>query len=189
MILRPRSLTALLLPAALAAGCSGSSKISDVTEPARPPVSDTAVDSGADPDTLPPDPTPFTLTVAGAYSADLTFDQPTCQALDGAPNFRAFWRNAAREHVFVLVADVLGVYAGPGTYDQTMGHVDVKLQEEAGGSLAYFASGEGDTVSIEVENVTDTQAWGSITVSGLQGDPGAITVSPQPIPIWCPELD
>lgn len=162
----------------------------DFGKPVEPDTGGQVIDdSGADPNVLPPDPTPFTITVAGAYSADLVFDQPTCQALDGAANFRAFWRNAAREHVFVLVADVLGVYAGPGTYDQTMGHVDVKLQEEAGGSLAYFASGEGDDVAITVDNVTDTQAWGSITVSGLQGDSGAITLTPQPIPIWCPELD
>ena len=189
----PSPAATLLLPAlfgAFGVGCTGAT-VDDSASPAGDADADTDADTDTDSavDTLPPDPSPFTLTVSGHYDAQLSFDQPSCQALDGAPNFRAFWRNAAREHVFVLVADILGVYAGPGTYDETMGHVTVKLQEEAGGSLEYFYTGEGDTVLINLEGVTETEAWGDITVSGMQGDAGAISIMPQPIPIWCPALD
>lgn len=190
---RPSPAAQMLLSAflcALGAGCTGTKAGDSVGADADADAdTDTDTDTDSAVDTLPPDPSPFTLTVSGAYDAQLTFDQPSCQALDGAPNFRAFWRNAAKEHVFVLVADILGVYAGPGSYDETMGRVAVKLQEEAGGSLAYFYTGEGDTVLITLEAVTDTEAWGDITVSGMQGDQGAISITPQPIPIWCPALD
>lgn len=139
---------------------------------------------------LPPDPRPLVLHVTGAYNGTLTFDAPTCSWYDGVPNFRTFWRNGSKEHVFVLIAEIIGAFDGPGTYDQTMGTVRVKLQEEAGGSGYYFGTDTtaGDTVSITVDGVNETAAAGSFTFDELTGDGGAVQVSPQPVPIWCPEM-
>lgn len=143
--------------------------------------------------TLPDDPTPFTLTVSGDYSDTLVFDDPECTWTSDATNFRAFWRNAAREHVFVLAADILGPFTGPGTYTQDDAITRVKLQEEAGssGPPEYFESDadQGDTVSVTVTSVDDAQAWGEFTFSGLHSDTGAITVTPVPVPIWCPTMN
>lgn len=141
---------------------------------------------------LPDDPTPFTLTVEGDYDDALVFDSPTCSWFDGAPSFRAFWRNAAAEHVFVLVADIQGAFTEAGTYDQSMGTVRVKLQEEAGGAGYYFATdtAQGDTATITVEHVDETSAWGEFEFSMLHATDGAyVTASPQPVPIWCPTMN
>ena len=151
---------------------------------------DTDGDTDADTDTaeMPADPSPFTLTIAGALDETLTFDAPTC-SFQGS-SYRMFWRNAAEEHVFVLVAEVIGSFTGVGTYDQTVPRAIAKLQEEAGGSLAYFVTdaAAGDTLEITVEHIDDDRTWGSFTFSSLTGETGAITATPQPVPIWCPEF-
>lgn len=135
---------------------------------------------------FPADPRPIELEVTGAYEATLVFDEPTCTFLDTQPNFRAFWRNGAGDHVFVLIAEVLGAYTGPGTYDQTMPTTRVKLQEEAGGYGLYFGPEGDDTASITVTAIENGQAWGEFSFSGLAN--GTVQVAPQPVPIWCPEL-
>ena len=151
--------------------------------------------TGETADTSPPefpeDPGPLTLTVSGAYTGTLVFDQPSCTWLDTAPNFRAFWRNEAREHVFVLVADILSVFDGPGTYTEADGSVRIKLQEEAGGTGYYFGTDTtaGDTVSITVTGVTEEHAWGEFSASALHNSAEEITFSPQPFPIWCPTMN
>lgn len=156
--------------------------------------SDTGVDSDSGGDSatpMPDDPRPLTITVSGAYTGVLTFDTPTCAWYDGVPNYRAFWRNGEKEHVFVLVAEIIGDYTGEGTYDETMGRVDVKLQEEAGGSGAYFGTDttQGDTVSLTVEHVDEINSFGTFTFNRLHGVDGAVTITPQPLPIWCPEMN
>jgi hypothetical protein len=147
-------------------------------------------DTNSDTD-LPPDPRPLTIAVHGGYEGSLVFDQPDCTAVTGAPQFRAFWRNGSGAHVFVLIAEVIGPYDGPGEYTQDQSIVRAKLQEEAGGNGNFFATDttQGDTVTIDVDQVTDTEAWGSFTVGGMHGDAGAITIDPTTIPIWCPELN
>ncbi len=145
---------------------------------------DTA-DTGTSSSSLPAQPDPFTLTVSGAYTGSLTFDTPTCTQPLGSKNFSIFWRNSNKEHVFVLVAQMLGTFAGAGTYDGTA--VTVKLQEEAGGEGNYFLSSDGDTISMVLEGVEEQEAWGEFSFSGLED--GALVASPMPVPIWCDSLN
>lgn len=142
---------------------------------------------------LPPKPDPFTLTVRGGTSLDLYFDTPTCQKPKGGSNFRAFWRDSTGSHVFVLVADLLGTFDGAGTYTTADANATIKLQEEAGGSGAYYATDDdqGDSASITVEAIDEELgiAWGEFEVDGLHSSSaGGITVSPMPVPIWCETL-
>lgn len=147
---------------------------------------DTTESATTEDEGFPPDPGPITLEVSGGYDGTLVFDAPSCTYLDTTPNFRTFWRNSRGEHVFVLLAEVLGAFEGPGEYDQTMTTTRVKLQEEAGGAGYYFGSEGGDTVSIHVAGLENGQAWGEFSFSGLAD--GSVTASPQPIPIWCADL-
>ena len=149
--------------------------------------------AGDDGPMIPPDPTPFTLTVAGATDASIEFDQSTCEIYPRPSwvNFRHFWRGTS--HNAVLIVEVLGVYAGPGTYDQSMGMVRAKLQTEAGSPYDFFFqtdANQGDTFTLVVENA-DTRhgVWGEFTFSSMHdASGGSITVTPQPVPLWCPDL-
>ena len=145
--MQPTSLLALLLVA-----CGGGSKdtSSDGDTAGDTSVTDTSGDTadsgGGD---FPAEPGGFTVQLAGARTDTLVFDELSC-SLNGA-NLRVFWRNAADAHVFVLIAEIMGNYAGPGSYDEGTG-VRMKLQEEAGGTLAYFAADPtaGDSVAVTV---------------------------------------
>ena len=145
-------------------------------------------DSGDVPAGLPADPRPLTITVSGALSQSLVFDQVTCTHPLNSSNFRVFWRGTG--HVFVLKAEVLGDYAGPGTYSSVDTNTRASLQEEAGGSGYFFTAdpSQGDSVSFDMESHdTDTaEAWGTFTVSSLSGVEGAIQIDPAVVPIWCP---
>jgi hypothetical protein len=149
--------------------------------------------AGDDGPAIPPDPTPFTLTVTGATDASIEFDQSTCEIYPRPSwiNFRHFWRGTS--HNAVLIVEVLGVYAGPGTYDESMGMVRAKLQSEAGSPYDFFFqtdSGQGDTLTLVVENA-DTRhgVWGEFTFSSMHdASGGSITVTPQPVLLWCPDL-
>ena len=145
-------------------------------------------DTGADSMGFPESPAPFDIVVSGAVNTTLSFDQPTCT--HQGQNLRTFWRNSARTHVYVLVAEVMGTYTGEGSYDQDSG-ARVKLQEEAGGTLAYYAAdpAQGDTLQIDVTYAGDTQASGSFSVSGMHGTDGTITLTPSELPIWCEQFD
>jgi hypothetical protein len=148
---------------------------------------------GDDGPVIPPDPTPFTLTVTGATDASIEFDQSTCEIYPRPSwiNFRHFWRGTS--HNAVLIVEVLGVYAGPGTYDQSMGMVRAKLQTEAGSPYDFFFqtdAAQEDTLTVVVENA-DTRhgVWGEFSFSSMHdASGGSITVSPQPVPLWCPDL-
>jgi len=145
-------------------------------------------DSGAGADVLPPDPRPLTITVSGASSQTLVFDQITCTHPLNSSNFRVFWRGS--DHVYVLKAEVLGDYDGPGTYRSGDTNTRASLQEEAGGSLAYFvvdpASGDSVEFTMDAHDVEGAEAWGSFTISGMTGGEGSIQISPSTVPIWCP---
>ena len=145
-------------------------------------------DTGGNSMGLPENPAPFDVVVSGAVNTTLTFDQPTCTRQ--GQNLRTFWRNAARTHVYVLIAEVMGTFTGEGSYDQDSGG-RVKLQEEAGGTLAYYAAdpAQGDTLRIDVPYVLDTEAAGSFAVSGMHGADGTITLAPAELPIWCQQFD
>jgi len=157
------------------------------------------VDTGPlGPDDLPPDPGNFTLSVTGAYTGDLLFDIPTCTWPYGSSNFRVFWRNSSGDHVFVLVAELLGTFEGPGVYDETNHSARARLQEEAGGSASYYAvdAAQGDSVSIEVthaeyDDLEDAGiAWGEFEISTMHDTSGSeIQIDPGTVPIWCPTVN
>ena len=141
---------------------------------------------------MPENPAPFTLTLSDGQS--LPFDQPSCQHFRGSTNFRAFWRNGARSHNYVLTMQVMQSFDGVGTYENTMDRVDVKLQEEAPqtGAPTYWTDGElGDTASLTVVYIDEEIAWGEASVSGLHEPAGgaAVSVSPSTLPVWCPDLE
>lgn len=156
---------------------------------------DTGGDGGTD--LLPPRPDPFTLVVTGATSLSLRFDTPTCSKPVGSSNFRVFWRDSGGSHVFVLVAELMGTFTGPGTYDTAGAGAKVKLQEEAGGTGAqrYFATDEtqGDSATITIDYLDEEKAevaWGEFSFTSLHGSTGGpLTATPQPIPIWCDALN
>lgn len=171
--------------ALLLAACTGDKEGGDSASGPGPGDSADSGDSAAPEETgLPADPTPFTLEISGAASLSLPFDEPTCTNQLGSSNFSLFWRDSTDAHVFVLVAQMLGTYTGPGTYDGSA--VTVKLQEEAGGQGRYFASQDGDTVAFTIDHVGEDGAWGQLVFSSLDG--GAITASPMPVPLWCPTV-
>ena len=152
-----------------------------------------ADDSGpATRDDMPENPAPFTLTLSDGRS--LSFDQPSCQHFRGSTNFRAFWRDGARAHNYVLTMQVMQSFAGAGTYESTTDRVDVKLQEEAPqtGAPTYWTDGElGDAASLTVAYIDEDIAWGEASVSGLHEPSGgaAVSLSPSTLPIWCPDLE
>ena len=146
---------------------------------------DTGADTGGDSgSTFPEAPAGFTIQFSGARSDSLVFDELTCSL--NAANLRVFWRNASDAHVFVLIAEIMGRYAGPGNYDDTTG-VRLKLQEEAGGTLAYFAAdpSSGDTVAVEIAEGDAYTAAGTATVGGMRGAEGSISFAPATWPLWC----
>ena len=148
----------------------------------------TDTDSGDAPDGLPADPRPLTINVTGVLTQSIVFDQVTCTHPLNSSNFRIFWRGSG--HVFVLKAEVLGDYAGPGTYSSADTNTRASLQEEAGGSGNFYTvdTAQGDSVSFDMEaHDTDAaEAWGSFTVSGMHGAEGTIQIDPMVVPIWCP---
>ena len=179
-----------LLFCAVLVGCGGKTADEDSSAPTDTQAPDT--DTGeALPEGMPPNPAPFTVNISGAIEESLVFDTPSCSHPTGSANFRAFWRNGAGDHVFVLFAEILGDYTKPGTYNGTDHNARVKLQEEAGGSGYYFSADadEGDTLTITVESVGKDGAWGEFMVSGMHADEGAITLTPGTVPIWCDEVD
>ena len=95
-------------------------------------VVDTSVEDSPSDDGFPNDPSPFDISISGDETLSLRFDTSTCTHQQGSANLRVFWRNASDQHVFVLVAELMGGFDGPGTYisGQSQGQVRVKLQEE-----------------------------------------------------------
>lgn len=162
--------------------CSSSEDTAVADTPVDTATSDSATDSGVE--TFPDVPDGFTIQLAGARTDALVFDTPSC-SLNGT-SLRTFWRNGAGQHVFVLIAEIMGQYAGPGAYDATRG-VRLKLQEEAGGTLAYFAadSAQGDAIAVDVTAGDAYRAAGTATVGGMRGTEGSITFAPATWPIWC----
>ena len=150
-------------------------------------------DSGttADPTQFPAQPAPFTLTLSGAASETLSFDTPTCSHRTGSTTFRQFWRGPG--HVYVLVVEMFDTFPGEaGAYTAADG-VRTKLQEEAGGSLAYYdseAGGTGASLTLDGFDTDANQVWGAATIGTLgDGSGGLVTVTPDEIPVWCDSME
>ncbi len=141
---------------------------------------------------MPENPGPFELVLSGGTT--LLFDQPTCQHFRGSTNFRAFWRDSARSHNYVLTMQVMQTFEGAGTYTSDAHRVDVKLQEEAprtGAPTYWTNSDSGDTSSLTVTYIDEDVAWGEAEVSGMHdaAEGTAIDVTPSILPIWCPDVE
>jgi len=186
---------ALLLSGAVACGDKSDDETGDAATDGADGADGQDGTSGADgtdgtaPDGLPPDPSPFTVEVTGAHTQSIVFDQSTCSRPNGSSNLRQFWRGDG--HVFVLKVEIMGTATAAGVYSDADHDVRATLQEEAGGSGLYFASGGSDTVEVTVEALDDDadEAWGSWTVSGMSDTTGgSVLLSPQPLPLWCPSF-
>ncbi len=142
---------------------------------------------------MPDNPAPFTLTLGGGESDAIVFDAAEC-VLYPSPsniNFRTTWRGSA--HNAVLIAEVLGGFAGAASYTVDGAQTRVKLQSEAGSPYNFYYQvdvGQGDSGTLDVAHVDAESglAWGEFTFSGMHGTNGAITVSPLPIPLWCDDV-
>lgn len=169
------------------AACGGGGSDSDGDTDVVADTEDTV-----DPSGFPADPTPFDVAFSGAIDATLSFSEPTCTVTSN--NFRVMWRGT--DHEVVLIAETLGQYSGPGTYDLALPNTRAKFQEEAyGAGYGYFVTdaAQGDSFSLVVEQVdpetaTPRRAWGTFTAATMHGDLGEISLAPSEIPIWCPDV-
>jgi hypothetical protein len=154
---------------------------------------DTTAGDDDDSTSMPADPSPFTLTLSGGENESIPFDASEC-VLYPSPsdiNFRTTWRGTS--HNAVLIAEVMGTFAGAGSYTIDGAQTRVKLQSEAGSPYNFFYqvdvsqedSGTMDVVHVDGEAGV---AWGEFTFSGMHGGNGALTVSPLPIPLWCDDV-
>jgi hypothetical protein len=89
---------------------------------------------------------------------------------------------------------VMQTFDGAGTYGSADHRVEVKLLEESprtGAPTYWTDSSGGDTSAIEVTYIDDDLAWGETTLSGLHdaGSGAAIAVSPNTLPVWCPDIE
>jgi hypothetical protein len=152
----------------------------------------TIVDSAVPEEQTPVQPEPFTVSVTGATNLSLSFDTPTCQIPEAAPNFNTFWRSSTGAHVFVLRVSILGVYEGTGAYNSNVEDsraLMVSLQEEAGGEGRYYTvdTDQGQLANVELTAEEDL-IYGQLLVSELYSTiDGVIQISPTSIPIWCDE--
>ena len=159
-----------------------SNKESDTSTPSEP--SDSQQETG---DSFPQKPT-FSLSISGAETLDLAFDEATCASQMNSGNLRVFWRTSTGQHVFVLVAELLGTYEGVGSYNQTDHRAKIKLQEEAGGMARYYATNSDDTVEITIDYQGDDGLYGTANTTTLHGSNGDITIDPGSYPLWCDEI-
>ena len=163
--------------------CNGTkTDTADTMNPDDTSIADTA-------DAYPDNPAPFTLSVSGAMSQDLIFDEPSCSSPTGSTNMRMFWRNKNDAHVFVLVTEILGDFDGVGTYTSPEFRANIKLQEEAGGSARYFASTDSSNAIIEYEIYEDQFAFGKAQLDSLDGADGSISINPSSFPLWCDVIE
>jgi len=157
---------------------------------------DGSADDGSDgvltPADMPPNPGPFTVSFSDGTS--LEFDLPSCSHYRGSTNFRMFWRNEDRSHVYVMIIEAMSVFDGVGSYSSNDGTVRVKLQQEAGGTSgdsAYKSDGsDGSEVLVRVDYLDEDIAWGEATITTMHDTTQdvPVDVTPTTFPIWCSDL-
>lgn len=133
-------------------------------------------------------PAAFTLTLSGAENMDLTFNTPSCISQVNSTNLRVFWRDDTNQHAFVLIAELLGGYDGPGDYTASEHNAKIKLQEEAGGQSRYYATTADSNTSIRVEHHQENELHGSAEAATLEGTNGTLNLSPASFTLWCDEV-
>ena len=165
------------------------------------PLDENADDGGTDDGTesgggvsggMPDKPAPFTVRLSDGTS--LEFDLPTCSHYRGSSNFRTFWRKEDRTHVYVLIMEVMGIFEGAGAYSSTMGTVQIKMQQEAGGDGTGSSYNTGPLEEAEVvltiDHLDEEVAWGSASLTAMwnRTEEAQVTVTPTTLPIWCADL-
>ena len=165
------------------------------------PLDENADDGGTDDGTesgggvsggMPDKPAPFTVRLSDGTS--LEFDLPTCSHYRGSSNFRTFWRKEDRTHVYVLIMEVMGIFEGAGAYSSTMGTVQIKMQQEAGGDGTGSSYNTGTLEEAEVvltiDQLDEEVAWGSASLTAMwnRTEEAQVTVTPTTLPIWCADL-
>ena len=141
---------------------------------------------------MPAKPAPFTVSMSDGNQ--LEFDMPTCSHYRGSSNFRTFWRKEDRAHVYVLIMEVMGSFAGSGAYSSTEGTVRVKMQQEAGGDgtgSSYNTSDVEDSeVVLTIDHLDEDVAWGAVSLTAMwnRTQEVQVTVTPTTLPIWCDDL-
>jgi len=181
----------------VAIGC-GDKEVTDETGGAA--VADTSAPVESDGDEegpllasdMPEDPGGFTLTLSDGRS--LNFDQSSCQHFRGSTNFRAFWRDSARSHTYVLTMQIMQTFEGAGSYASPEHRVEVKLLEEAprtGAPTYWTDASQGDSASINVAFIDEDVAWGETTVPGMRDaeSGAAVSLSPGVLPVWCSDVE
>ncbi|MCO4746740.1 MAG: hypothetical protein KC912_18235 [Proteobacteria bacterium] len=155
--------------------------------------SDSPVDTGPQ---LPTDPRPVTVTLGGGYTGTIEFDTPTCTNYPQGSlvSFRQFWRGSS--HNAVLIADVIGNFAGAGTYNTTDHNLRVLLQSDSSSTTYNFSfsadTGQGDSATMTIDHISDI-AWGEFQATHLHGQvdgtvvTDAVTIN-GPLPIYCPAV-
>jgi hypothetical protein len=168
----------VLLPLALIAfalaGCKGDDTDTD----------DTDTNDTDDITELPPDPTPWSLSISGAESVSFSFTDGQCWQMDGSGDFRQRWQDDVAN--WVLTIEVVDEYEGDGVYDQTEGALVTLFHNVAQGSF-YQTSAGNHTVTVDMD-LDDTEvAAGDVTISGMTdvNTSGSVTLSPDTVPIWC----
>ncbi len=165
------------------------------------PLDENADDGGTDDGTesgggvsggMPDKPAPFTVRLSDGTS--LEFDLPTCSHYRGSSNFRTFWRKEDRTHVYVLIMEVMGIFEGAGAYSSTMGTVQIKMQQEAGGDGTGSSYNTGPLEEAEVvltiDHLDEEVAWGSASLTAMwnRTEEAQVSVTPTTLPIWCADL-
>ena len=174
-------------------GCSSDDKdeapenTSSATESTTTDTSEAADETDTE-TSFPAQPAAFTITLSGAENMDLTFNTPSCISQVNSTNLRVFWRDNTNQHAFVLIAELLGGYDGPGNYTASEHNAKIKLQEEAGGQGRYYATTADGSTSINVEHHQENELYGSAEASDLEGTNGTLSLSPTSFTLWCDEV-
>ncbi|MBW1879929.1 MAG: hypothetical protein JRJ84_16325 [Deltaproteobacteria bacterium] len=169
-----------LLPLALVlafglAGCKGDD--TDDTD-------DTGADDTGNITELPPDPTPWSLSLSGGESVDLSFSDGQCWQFDGSGDFRQRWQDDVAN--WVLTIEVVDEYEGDGVYDQTEGALVTLFHNVAQGSF-YQTSAGSHAVTVDMGLDDEEVAAGTVTIAGMTdtNTSWTVTLSPATLPIWC----
>ena len=144
----------------------------------------------ATPIPMPADPAPFSVTLSSGETLNFT-DSLGCFQYTGSPDFRQRWQTSDN---WVLVLEVFGIYAGPGTYNEGpafMGAQASIQQNTAGGVFYQAQQAFGHTLTFNLPFEDGERAWGDVLISGFReaASGAAMTITPDTLPVWCDTIE
>lgn len=134
---------------------------------------------------LPPSPLPISIDLSGAATETAYFDSIECAH---PPNnqLQLTYVDSTNAYTWTLRVFVRDPFEGEGAYS---GNVQVQLLENFSGGRYFSASSTaGQAVEVVVDGFGSNGAFGSFTTDPVEDGSGAVTLSPQPIPIWCDQV-